>query len=118
VSQKLAKVSASPQADEALNRMLERVNDLYDGGRVAKSELLTWIVLRFESTSFANSIKAIRKAYFDDVAFCEQLLLKVKRARRDGASDEEVATLLDLLKKPGNKSAVARKSLSLSSEPN
>src|ERR1017187_6771766 len=91
---KSAKISITFNADEALGRMLQLVNDGFEGGKVSKQDLTSWLVLYCERNSFESCIADIRKDHFDQLAYLESLVNKIKEARKTG---EEVADIQPLL---------------------
>lgn len=90
----VGKPTTSEEADEALNRMVARVNDGFSGGKASRHSLLSWILIRFESNSFDSCLPQIRADHFDELMHLEELLQKAKAARRSGASQEAVSEIL------------------------
>ena len=92
---KPAKIATSESSNDALERMLSKINDGYQGGRVSKVELVSWIVLHFEKSSFPDRIDDIRADHFDEMAYLESLLEQMKAASRTGQKELNVAALLE-----------------------
>ena len=92
---KFAKIATSQPADLSLERMLEKVNDGFRGGRVSKLELASWIVTHFETHLFEATIPDIRQAHFEEIAYLESLLKEVKASRRPGHPANNLASLLE-----------------------
>ena len=91
---KIAKLSSTISADEALDRMIKATNEGFNAGRVTKTELLSWIVDYFETHSFERSIEKIRRSYFDDVAYLKGVVKDLEIARREGKDTKDITTLL------------------------
>ena len=92
---KLAKLSSSPQADEALDRMVKATNEGFTAGRLSKTDFLSWIILHFERHSFERSIEKIRAAHFDQVAYLKSIVKELESARKAGQDgDRNLAALL------------------------
>lgn len=93
-STQFRKVPISKEAEEALQRMVTETNQGFSGGRVGKAEVLSWLVLHFEKSSFTGAKEDIRKAHFDKVAYLAAVLEKVKRAQRNGHPVPDLDALL------------------------
>ena len=93
----LAKIAVSSVADEALSKSLERINQSFDGGRVTKTELTSWYLLRSANTLDDAMIDEIHKAHFDQVVYLENLVKKMKASGRDSLGPEELSTLQAML---------------------
>ena len=91
---KLAKISASTEADQALDRILEKVNTGFTGGRVTKVDLTSWLILYFESQSFEDCVEKIRRDHFDHVAYLESVVKEMKQARKSGLAMPDISALL------------------------
>ena len=91
---KIAKLTAAIEVDTALDRMVQASNDGFSGGRVTKHDLVTWAIMYFEKHRFQECIEKIRQDHFDQVAYLDSVLKEAKKARRAGATPEQVAALL------------------------
>lgn len=92
--EKLAKLNATLAADESLARMLVCVNSDFKGGKVTKTQLLSWILIHYEKT-LPSRIETIRKAHFDAVAHLESVLKDAKRAQKNGQTTYEMRELIE-----------------------
>mgnify|MGYP001237909650 CR=1 FL=1 len=90
----IAKVTISYDADNALNRMLGEVNKDFTGGRITKHQLLSWFVTSQDGAPFQRAIEKVQREYFDHVAHMENLIKRIKKARKQGIPDEEAERLL------------------------
>ena len=90
----LRKAPLSVEADEGLIRMLEATNKEFHGGKVSKADLLSWLVLHFEKSSFATAREDIQKRYFDKVTYLSSVVDELKKAKRDGRPGPDLESLL------------------------
>ncbi len=107
--EELSKVSMCKISEDSLDRMLKKVNENYEGGRVSKNYLLSWIVAWFEEKAFEKQIESIRKKYFDELAYLESMVLKAKLARKNGQ-------VVDLREQWVSKKSQGKKAAKISSE--
>lgn len=106
----LAKIAISSSADEALSKSLEKVNLNFDGGRVTKVDLASWLIHYFTESLSDGLIQEIRRAHFNQVAYLEALVRKLKSAGRDSLNADEQSTLQELLGQQSTKRRVRAKS--------
>lgn len=107
----IAKVTISYEADNALNRMLGEVNKDFTGGRITKHQLLSWFVTSQDGAPFQRAIEKVQREYFDHVAHMENLIKRIKKARKQGIPDEEAERLLRNLNEPPKQRNQASKDL-------
>ena len=74
----LAKIAISSSADEALVKSLERVNQNFEGGRVTKTDLASWLIQRASDSLTDAVIEEIHQAHFNQVVYLEALVKKLK----------------------------------------
>jgi hypothetical protein len=89
----LAKIAVSTEADKFLDQTLEKVNHENSGGRVTKADLASWLVLAMQAEMNTQTIEKIRKAYFNQAVYLENLLRTLKKNGRDSLNAEELARL-------------------------
>ena len=65
---KLAKITASQDADQALDRMVKSTNNGFTGGRVGKNDMTSWIIMYFEERCFPDCLSKIREDHFDQLS--------------------------------------------------
>ena len=94
VMEKQDKVLVTLTADADLEKMFQEVNDGFKGGRVTKTQLLSWMVHFFMTEYFADCKEAIRSAHFDALAQLESVVKELKEARRTGNPNVNVSDLL------------------------
>ena len=87
----LHRLSATREADEALNRIVERVNDGFNGGRVSRMQALSWLIIRQADSLTESMIQEIRAEFFDEVALLESIL---RQAKATGKVPQELRGLL------------------------
>lgn len=93
----LAKIAIAANADEALSRALEQVNKDFDGGRITKTDFASWLLLRAANSLDTSAIEEVRKAHFNQIAYLETLVKKLKSSNRDNLGPDELATLQSML---------------------
>ena len=102
----LPKVLITTEADECLDKMLKETNADFESGRVKKTELLSWIITRFYSDSFAKQVKTIRADHFDEVAHLKAIIKQVEAAKKNDEKlelDKLLQPLRAKEKKPSDK---------------
>lgn len=104
-----AKIASSQGADEALDRMVKAANEGFNGGKVTKHELTSWIITYFEESCLQKNLEKIRQEFFDEVTYLESIVQQMKRARKNGETAPDLAPLISKLssdsKKPVARSA-------------
>jgi hypothetical protein len=93
----LAKIAVSSNADEALSKFLERVNQNFEGGRVTKTDLASWCILHVSESLTDSVIEEIHQAHFNQVVYLETLVRKMKASGRENLGPEELSALQALL---------------------
>ena len=89
-----AKISIMPEAEKLLEEMLNKTNNGFSGGRLTRQDLVTWIIQYFEKNCFTDCIEKLRQDHFDQVAYLEAALRKVKEERKAGAEATDLSGLL------------------------
>ncbi len=94
--EKIGKVQISKAADDALEAAVDAVNNGFNGGRVSKSDVATWVILRMVRDRADDIIDPIRKDHFDEVTYLEHVVREMKSAQRTGTGQDtsQLATLL------------------------
>ena len=93
----LAKIAISSSADEALVKSLERVNQNFEGGRVTKTDLASWLIQRASDSLTDAVIEEIHQAHFNQVVYLEALVKKLKASGRENLGVEELSALQAIL---------------------
>lgn len=91
--EEVVKITMSKEAETQLTRVMERVNDGFEAGRINRQELASWAVLRFAQECNADVIRSIRQEHFDEVAFLESVL---RRGKETGKLPQEIRNALKL----------------------
>ncbi len=94
----LSKIAVTETADEALVEALKRVNDGFQGGRVTKTDLASWLISQGSGKLNQEAINEIHQAHFNQVAYLGALVKRLKSAGQNTLGPEEIATLSALLK--------------------
>jgi hypothetical protein len=89
----LAKVGIQRVADERIDQALSRVNEGFEGGRVSKTDFLSWLIVDAVERLDDATIDEIRKAHFNQVAYLDGLVKRLKVAQRNNLTDDERALL-------------------------
>ena len=103
----LAKIAISKAVNEKVDQAVVRVNRDFDGGRVSKTDFMSWILENGIDHLNDVMIAEIRKANFNQTVYLESLVKKLRSAKREKMSVEEIATLQKVLngtqskRKPG-----------------
>jgi hypothetical protein len=105
--EEFVKVSISKRAEKAVKELVARVNENFDGGRVNRQDLISWVLMRFSEECTEQEIRAIRVDHFDEIALLE---LCLKRSKLAGSLPLDLRKLLiaqagleDLSKKSNRK---------------
>lgn len=93
-SVKMDKVLVSMAADEDLEQMVREINAGFTGGRVTKTQLLSWLVQNFKSSYFQDRIEDIRKDHFDHLAHLKSVVKELEQAKKSGQTDVDLRDLL------------------------
>lgn len=83
--------TVSRQAQEAVAAIVERVNDGFVGGKVNRTQLANWIILKFQERLSDTEIKEIRSEHFDEITLIESIL---KQAKESGKVPTELKAIL------------------------
>lgn len=74
------KVTISKKAEGTTSDLLAKVNNEFEGGRVSRQDLISWVLTRFSEECSEADIRAIRADHFDEIALLELCLKKSKQA--------------------------------------
>lgn len=81
------RILISQDASRSLDVVSAKIADGFEGGRISRPQIVSWILLRFSERLASDDIAAIRMAYFDRIAYLEALL---KRAKETGTIPSEL----------------------------
>lgn len=93
----LAKVAITKRADESVSGALQRINEGFEGGRVSKTDFMSWAILRFVSDLDEGGIVEIHREHFNQVAYLDGLVKRLKKTDRESLTEEERSNLRALL---------------------
>lgn len=85
------RINISKMAEEALVEVLERVNDGFEGGRLNRTQMANWILMRFASQCSDSEIQQIRAENVNELAVLEAIL---KKAKKTGKLPTDVSLLI------------------------
>ena len=85
------RINVSKMAEEALSEVMERVNDGFEGGRINRTQMANWILMRFASQCSDADIQQIRSENVNELAVLEAIL---KKAKKTGKLPSEVSQII------------------------
>ena len=85
------KVTISRKAELVTAELIARVNDGFEGGRVSRQDLISWVLAKFADGCTDLEIRAIRSDHFDEIALLE---LCLKKSKLSGSLPPELKKLL------------------------
>ena len=88
---KCTRLGVSQSADQVLEALLLRINNKFLGGRVGKSELAEWLIIKSPAFFTEDMIQEVRSIYFDERAAFKNMILRIKDT---GQIPQELRTLL------------------------
>lgn len=89
--EKIQRITVSKEAQNVLERIKERVNDGFIGGRINLTQMANWILMRFHAELDDTQIKEIRAEHFDEVTMLENVL---KLSKESGKVPSDFKALL------------------------
>jgi hypothetical protein len=85
------RISISKVAEKAVVDVMERVNQGFTAGQVNRSQLASWILVRYAETANADEIRAIRMDHVNEIALLEHYY---REAKESGKLQPEVRDLI------------------------
>ena len=79
-NEEIQRITVSKEVQGALGVIVDRVNNGFSGGKVNRTQMANWIILRFNSELDEAGIKEVRVEHFDEVAMLEVVLRKAKES--------------------------------------
>ena len=70
----VSRITVTNEALEALDKLLNEVNEGFDAGRVSKQDLAGWILVNFKSLVEENYVDKIRSEFFNELVRFKSLL--------------------------------------------
>jgi hypothetical protein len=80
LEEETVKVTITKQAEKAMVELLPRINDGFEGGRINRQDLISWILTRFIEDCTEQEIRTIRADHLDEFTLLEMSLKKFKQA--------------------------------------
>lgn len=87
----ISKITITKSAEEAVSQVISKVNDGFEGGRVNRQDVASWILSRFVETFSDMEVQQIRAAFFNEIALLEAIL---KKAKQSGSVPADLKTAL------------------------
>lgn len=78
--EEVVKITVSKEAEIQLLKVLDRVNNGFEAGRINRQELASWAIIQFAQECPPETIKAIRQDHFDEFSYLESILRKGKES--------------------------------------
>ena len=96
----IAKIAITSLADEALAKSVEQINHGFDGGRVSKTDLASWLILNGVQDLTQQETDEIRRKHFNQVKYLESLVKKLKATGRESMETSELEVIQGLIASP------------------
>lgn len=90
-NEEVVKITVSKEAEIQLLKVLERVNNGFDGGRVNRQDLASWALVHFAQECSSETVKAIRQDHYDEFTYLESIL---RKAKESGLLPQEIKNVL------------------------
>jgi hypothetical protein len=90
-AEEIYRVTVTKNTDEALTRIVDRVNDGFDGGKINRAQAVSWIVIHFAKCITEAIIQEMRVDHFDEMAVFESMF---RKAKKTGKISNELRNLL------------------------
>lgn len=78
----LQRITVSKEAQIALGELVDQVNEGFKGGKVNRTQMANWILLKFKNELNDERIQEVRSEHFDEVAMLESILKEAKATGR------------------------------------
>ena len=91
VGKGLRRVWISEDVNEDLEKIVGQVNKDFDGGKINRSQIISWMVKKMVSECCASDIQEIRLANLDELSVLEAM---VKKARSTGVMPSDLSELV------------------------
>lgn len=85
------RVTVTKATDEVLTKIVDKINDGFEGGRINRSQAISWILAKFSEDMAEATVREIRANHFDEIALLSAML---KKAKKTGAIPPELREML------------------------
>jgi hypothetical protein len=107
----IVRITITKDADNEADKIVASVNDGFDGGRVSKQDVASWVLMNFAGLAGADFVQRIRSEFFNELVRFKNLL---KQAQQSGGITPEIRQALKSLSddagKPKNEKKRLKKS--------
>ena len=86
-----SRLSISKIASQALGLIIERVNNGFEGGKVNRSQIANWLIIRTNDDLSEEIVKEIRAQHIDEFAVFDAVL---RRAKESGQLPAELRAFI------------------------
>ncbi len=76
----LYRITMTRDAEKALGDLLEKVNSGFIGGKINRTQLVSWALMNLNREITENQLQDLRAAHFDDLSALELLYRKAKES--------------------------------------
>lgn len=90
-SDDLYRLTMTRDAEKALVEMLDKVNTGFSGGRINRTEMVSWALIQLNKDLSENHLQDIRAIHFDELAALESMY---KKAKESGVVSAELRSIL------------------------
>ena len=85
------RVTVTKSTDEILTKVVDKINDGFEGGKINRSQAISWIITKFAEDISEGALREIRANHFDEIALLSVML---KQAKKNGAVPPELREML------------------------
>lgn len=109
-TEEIFRITVTKEAEKALIDLVDKVNRGFDGGKINRTEMASWALMRLNRNMDEPTLQEVRAEHFDEIAALEILWRKAKERGRvssevkqlllkeigfDGASKKSAKTKID-----------------------
>lgn len=91
VADEVFRITVTKDAEKALIDLVDKVNRGFDGGKINRTEMASWALIRLNGTMDEPLLQEVRAEHFDELAALEALW---RKAKERGRVSNEVKQLL------------------------
>jgi len=75
----LYRITVSKDAENALAEILDKVNSGFEGGKVSRTQMANWVILKFRDVLSSAQVREIRLQHINEFDYLEAIFRKAKR---------------------------------------
>lgn len=104
----IVRITITKEADYETDKIVALVNDGFDGGRVSKQDLASWILMNFTVLVSGDFVERVQSEFFNELVRFKNLL---KLAQRSGGITPEIRKALKEISEDAAKPKKQKKTL-------